>query len=573
MRGLLLLPLLLLSFQDPPPEPAGTLAWKLGKNDFVRYNVSKVSFDKGGEETVRGNPERLVGVFGYEIAEKSFYRPGTIDTAEFPLLLGLSLPPRALKAGQSQEWTVEFDETRDCGPVTAKCTAARGAAVEIDLVSCAKFDLTARFTKSTRAPSKPMRTVDKGRFEATLCFDPAKGVARRLDFFISLTLAPADPKGVVETIETRERLELEEVLAVRHREFEAEVNAAIDKGIAYLWRAFNRAEGRWGAHYEHATGPTALALLAILKGSMDRKDERLARAMDWLMAQPLLHTYDVAISLMALEAFYSPVDANRKAPPAVADKDIETKMDAGHARWGASAAKWLEQNLAKAMWSYPSTDANARDFSNTQYGVLGLYSAARCGFPPDLGIVRRVQESYLRVQQKKGQKVELSFQEGEAGGKTVARFVAEARGWPYYDHPDDPSYGSMTAGGISSLVILDALRRRGNDAKYDAREQVRVRGAIRDGWAWLLTRWSVKANPLRGRDWHYYYLYGLERCAMLDGVARLGDHDWYGEGATYLVSNQLSDGTWRTGKYLNIYDNCFAILFLKRATVRVATGK
>ncbi|HKS17399.1 MAG TPA: hypothetical protein VJU16_08815, partial [Planctomycetota bacterium] len=523
----------------------------------------------------RGNPERLVGVYGYEIADKSYYRPGNIDAAEIPLLLGLSLPPKPLKSGQSHEWTLELDESFDCGAVTAKCTAARGPAVEIDLVSCAKIDLTARLSRSLRPPAtpKPMRNIEKGRLEATLYFDPVRGVARRLDFHVTLTMAPADPKGAIETIETRERLVLEEILAIRHKTFEAEVNAAIDKGIAYLWRNYNAKENRWGAHYEHATGPTALALLTILKGSMDRKDERILKALDWLMGQPLMHTYDVAVSLMALEAFYSPVDANRKTPAAAADKDIEAKMDAGHARWGSSAARWLEQNLAKAMWSYPSTDANARDFSNTQYGVLGLYSAARCGFSPDLGVVKRVQETYLRAQQKKGPRVELSIGEGEQAGKTMARSVAEARGWTYYDNLDDPPYGSMTAGGISSLVILDALRRRANDAKYDVREQVRVRTAIRDGWAWLLSRWTVKSNPLHGRDWLYYYLYGLERCAMLDGVTRLGEHDWYGEGATYLVANQTSSGYWHTGKYVNIYDNCFAILFLKRATVRVATGK
>ena|SRR5688572_29675370 len=131
----------------------------------------------------------------------------------------------------------------------------------------------------------------------------------------------------------------------------------------------------------------------------------------------------------------------------------------------------------------------------------------------------------------------------------------------------------MTAGGVASLVILDSLRRRAKDPKYDPREQVKVRNAIRDGWAWILDRWTVKGNPAHGRDWFYYFLYGLERCAMLDGVARLGDHDWYGQGALFLVSNQANDGSWFTGKGVALYDMCFAILFLKRATVRVATGK
>jgi hypothetical protein len=490
-------------------------------------------------------------------------------------MLGFSLPPKALKPGQSHEWIIELDQSFDCGALTIKCNAARSPAVEIDLVACAKLDLTARISRNLRAtPAAPIRTVEKGRFEGTLYFDPAKGVARRLDFYMNLTMTPADPKGAVETIEMRERLALEEVITIRHRAFETEVNAAIDKGIDYLWRCFNQGEKRWGAHYEHATGPTALALLTILKGTIERKDERIVKALDWLLSQPLQHVYDVAISLMALEAFYSPGDATAKS---AADKDIPGRMDPGHARWGVSAMKWIEMNLAKSMWSYPSTDVNARDFSNTQYGVLGLYSGSRCGFAPDLAVVRRVQESYLRAQQKKGPRTELAIQEFEsgpgAGTKAAAKFVVEARGWPYKDEPNDPAYGSMTAGGISSLVILDALRRKGRDGKYEAKDQVQVRAAIRDGWGWLASQWTVKANPLHGRDWLYYYLYGIERCAMLDGVARLGDHDWYGEGATFLVSNQASDGTWMTGKYLNMFDNCFAILFLKRATVRVATGR
>jgi hypothetical protein len=572
MRAIPLLVLLALSFQEVP-EPAGSLAWKLGKNDFARFNAYKVTL-AGGEETARVNPERLAGIFGYEIQDKTQYRPSELSKAELPLLLGFSLPPRQLKVGQSHVWTVEIDEGFDYGPVTATCSATRVAAVEVNLVPCAKINLNAKLSRSARASAaaRPPKFVHNGNLNATLYFDPAKGVARRLDFHFLLTLAQVDAKGALESIDQREQLDLSEVLTARHRTFEAEVNAAIEKGIAYVWRSFNAKDGRWGAHHQHTTGQTALALLTILKGSMDRKDPRIANALNWLISQPLQHTYDVALSLMALEAFYSPGDAAARSASA-ADKDIASRIDPGHARWGGSAAKWLEINLAKGMWSYPSTDANARDFSNTQYGVLGLYSGARCGFAPDLAIVRQLMESYLRVQQKDGPRTDLALHEGEVSGKTTARFAARARGWPYYDHPDDPVYGSMTAGGVSSLVILDALRRRGSDAKYGTKEQGLARTAIRDGWAWMFNRWTVKGNPARGREWIYYYLYGLERSAMLDGVGRVGDHDWYWEGATFLVSNQASDGAWFTGNGVAFYDVCFAILFLKRATVRVATGK
>jgi hypothetical protein len=504
------------------------------------------------------------------------YRPSGFDAAELPLLLGFSLPPKALKVGQSHDWSVDWEEGWEYGPITVRCSATRRAAVDVEGVACVAVDLKARITAIIRAepPPKPQRAVEKGTFEGTLLFDAAKGVARRLDFAFSLTLAPADPKGNRETVEHRERLELEAVLANRYRGFEGDVITAIDKGIAWVWRQYRVAEGHWGAHFEHKPGPTALSLLTILKGSSDRKDPRLRKALDWMLEQTFEHTYDTAVSIMAVEAYYSPKDETvRQGQAPAADKEVSARIEPVHARWVASAAQWLEMKLAKDMWSYPSTDPEARDFSNTQYGVLGLYSAARCGATPDVTVLRRVAESYLRVQQKKGPRVELALVEADAEGKTGARQIAEARGWPYYDHPADPIYGSMTAGGISSLVILDALRRRLGDPKYDARERARVKTALRDGWAWLQLHWTVKGNPVHGRDWTYYFLYGLERCGMLDGVTRLGEHDWYAEGATLLISNQVSAGAWYTGKYVNLYDNCFAILFLKRATMRVATGK
>ena len=70
--------------------------------------------------------------------------------------------------------------------------------------------------------------------------------------------------------------------------------------------------------------------------------------------------------------------------------------------------------------------------------------------------------------------------------------------------------------------------------------------------------------------WHIYYLYGLERIGMLYGTDRIGSHDWYDEGAAWLIKHQADNGSWR-----NVPDTCFAILFLRRATAPlpgVATG-
>ena len=63
------------------------------------------------------------------------------------------------------------------------------------------------------------------------------------------------------------------------------------------------------------------------------------------------------------------------------------------------------------------------------------------------------------------------------------------------------------------------------------------------------------------------YLYGLERVGDLTSRHLIGKHDWYREGAEYLLRRQMVSGGWGGG----ILDTCFALLFLKRSTTPVAT--
>ena len=81
-------------------------------------------------------------------------------------------------------------------------------------------------------------------------------------------------------------------------------------------------------------------------------------------------------------------------------------------------------------------------------------------------------------------------------------------------------------------------------------------------------------NPGQGGGWHYYYLYGLERVGAMLGWKHIAKHDWYREGAEVLLGDQLEDGRWpppgdgATAEHEDqILQTCFALLFLKRATV------
>jgi hypothetical protein len=79
----------------------------------------------------------------------------------------------------------------------------------------------------------------------------------------------------------------------------------------------------------------------------------------------------------------------------------------------------------------------------------------------------------------------------------------------------------------------------------------------------------------RQSHWFYYYLYSLERAALLSGIALIQDRDWYFEGAMVLALAQRADGSW-PGELLpetEVETNAMAILFLKQGTLPVLTGR
>jgi HEAT repeats/Prenyltransferase and squalene oxidase repeat len=76
----------------------------------------------------------------------------------------------------------------------------------------------------------------------------------------------------------------------------------------------------------------------------------------------------------------------------------------------------------------------------------------------------------------------------------------------------------------------------------------------------------------------YYFLWSLERVAVLYGQQSVGNKDWFSIGSRFLLSKQQGDGSW-SGNLGETVDTCFAIFFLRRvnlaldltATLRGAT--
>lgn len=366
----------------------------------------------------------------------------------------------------------------------------------------------------------------------------------------------------------------------REVDFKNRVNAAIDRGVAYL-KSLQKENGSWeGTHSnEYPMGQTALVLYTLLSSGVSRDDECIQKGFAYLRGLQFQKTYCVSVLIMALEAAYKPKEPPFSEKGGYVHQDRwgkKLQMPRLDRDWMEDAAEWLLKNQQSEVWRYPTGGV---DLSNTQFALLGLKSAARCG----IDIPKRPWDApvkyLLREQETDGPKVDRV-----AGNETIEGYVtqeyvykggARARGWSYIPRNSDdgkanPAFtiptGSMTAAGVCCLIICKSeLMQKGGFSK---KERAELDTAICDGMAWLAYNFSVSKNP--GCDppetWLFYYLYGLERVGVLADVKFIGEHDWYRKGADYLLSHQSGAGAWG-----EITETCFALLFLKRATVPVLT--
>ena len=177
------------------------------------------------------------------------------------------------------------------------------------------------------------------------------------------------------------------------------------------------------------------------------------------------------------------------------------------------------------------------DNSNTQYAALGIRACFDAGivFPKEVLIL--AQKWFHKSQEK-------------VGGGTYA-----AAGWNYRK---GGSYGSMTVGAVAALSIYDHML--GQNWKRDP--------VLKMGVLWIGKNFTVKDNPGKEGKRHYYYLYGMERAGRLYETDTFGKHDWYQEGARYLVDHQGGDGKWK-----GVKETAFALLFLTRATAPLVASE
>jgi len=288
-----------------------------------------------------------------------------------------------------------------------------------------------------------------------------------------------------------------------------------------------------------------LALLALHRSGIPDSEPLKVELLGSVRGRSVDSTYGAALQAMAL---------------------AEIDPIAHHDRLRLCAQLLVDSQCRNGQWDYavklavpdvPTTGRIRRrsegpaagDNSVASYAVLGLHACSRAGVEIDPDVLARARAWWLQCQNADG-------------------------GWGYNDADDrvakdasrrtyttDTSYGSATASGVASLAAI-------RDLLHDPRSD----DAIRRGMEWLGANFSVDRNPRKDPGFvHLHWLITAARAGAILGTDHFGAHDWYAEGADFLLKAQRPSGEWTVeqGDFMkaernDVLDTCLAILFLRR---------
>jgi hypothetical protein len=287
-------------------------------------------------------------------------------------------------------------------------------------------------------------------------------------------------------------------------------------------------------------GLDALCVYALLQSGQAIPDKQLGIKSPYMLAlldqlkkladQSGPVTYARALRATALGIYNRPED---KAAIR-ADFDWLLKNNQG----GAYTYDKIDPAAARR---YPPLRLSAWDNSNSQYGLLGVWSASEAGVEVPTPYWKQVEDHWTKTQMPDGQ-------------------------WGYEGPESGAGRLSMTCAGIASLFVThDVLvaPKFGVDVGRDP-----FSPALLKGLNWLETAdhsVNISAVPYMG-----YTLYGIERAGLASGFKYFGEHDWYRELAQQVIELQHPDGSWGSQPLI---DTPYVLLFLARGRHPILMNK
>ena len=326
------------------------------------------------------------------------------------------------------------------------------------------------------------------------------------------------------------------------------VERAIKRAKDFLWSMYDEKTGHWPEppmpkdfprQRSYHGGYTALACYALLAAGESYQEPRLKRAMKWLATVPMNATYCLALRCQVWT--YLPREMGKRA---LLRKDATQLINS--ICQPKRPPVDLKANPRYGTYTYVSSGVpgTGGDHSNTQFGILGVWAAAREHLEVPQKYWRLVYKHFEAVQNRDG-------------------------GWGYgysFGGRTKGSKATMTAAGLASMfVAFDNL----HATSFTRCGQNPVIRPIQRGLDWFDRHYSPSRSY--GGGPYYYYLYAVERVGLASGYKYFGKKDWYKLGATRLINTQSGNGSWSQGGLGRgpLVSTAFALLFLVRGRAPV----
>lgn len=394
---------------------------------------------------------------------------------------------------------------------------------------------------------------------------------------------------------------------------------AVEKGVAYLKQ---RLTGPGHLYYfgdtpDPGIGAAALAGLTLVECNVPPSDPAVQQAIGWVRrsARNTRFTYTLALSVLFLDRLMERKDVS--AEDKATYKDIIRRhalqmIAAQHVTGGwnyncqvmteeeqTSLLRQLQTRNFKPGWfSVPGQfPSNYHDNSISQFVTLALWAARKHGIPVHETLALE-EKRYRQQQQEDGS---WSYNErvlkardattcagliGLAVGRGIRDEVnsPQPQGKPASSHQKvdvtkDPAiqkgllYVSRVIGKESKLSPREKAKRHKHTKDLDELNRQLLEERTGNRRAILLQIQKLDNDELatgilfEADAWgDLYFLWSLERVAMVYDLKTINNKDWYSWGAEIIVANQKEDGSWQE-RFPGVPDTCFALLFLKRVNI------
>jgi hypothetical protein len=377
-------------------------------------------------------------------------------------------------------------------------------------------------------------------------------------------------------------------LIVLTPEEEKKVQDMTDRGVAFLKQVQNP-QGYWDGSPPgaHRIGVTALAALTLLECGVKADDPAIQKAASFLRVQTPGNraTYELALAILFFNRLDDPSDKQRIQSLAlnlvagqtaqggwtytcpILNPQEQGKLlqvlrqlsAAGPSALARERDRWLAALplQLKGLAVLQNTEGQPNTFfwgggdnSNTQFALIGLWAARRHGLPldPTLALVAR---RFERSQFPDGAWHYVGASDVSPTGAptmTCAGLLGLAVGYGLSKDTGGRWGGKRTIRPVEDLAVkkaLDVISRRVGEPRTD----------------------PLAPPPVMPET---YFLWSVERVAVLWRLKTIGGKHWYQWGIDMLQDRQQPDGHWHAGVghgACPVVDTSFALLFLQRANL------